>query len=309
MISCTEFIPSYSELFNYLENKFGHEEVTKYWTYLFDPTKSALYEHRRKSGIRGCYNYCTHTLNEEAADFTMYLNEKRGFFMIKMHHCPSKGRLLEMQSKIGVPPYHSYCLHCDYYRLSAEACGFGYMYDFEGVEHAACSLMIYDPRIFDGRFIIDDDTEIMDRKAADNEYFHPDFHGALNSGIEYLGSNYGEEAVREYMTQFATRVYGNISEAVKENGLAVLEEKILDTYAQDKAPEAVHTCLDGDTLAVTVDWCPAVRYLTSKGVTMTKWYAATTDVVMETVAKNAGYMFSMDAYDAKTGAAKYRFWK
>ena len=52
MISCTEFIPSYSELFNYLETKFGHKEVTKYWTYLFNPEKSPLCDHLRKSGIR-----------------------------------------------------------------------------------------------------------------------------------------------------------------------------------------------------------------------------------------------------------------
>lgn len=309
MISCTEFIPSYSELFNYLETKFGHDEVARYWTYLFQPEKSALYANLLKSGIRGCYDYWTHTLNEEAADFTMYLNEKRGFFMIKMHQCPSKGRLLKMQAEIGVAPYHSYCLHCDYYRLSAEACGLGYIYNFEGTDHAACSILIYDPKVFDGRVIIDESTEIMDRKAADNEYFHPGFHGALNSGIEYLGSNYGEDAVREYLTQFASRVYAPVSEAVKARGLAALEEKILDTYAQDRAPEAVKTSLDGDTLTVTVAWCPAVRFLTGIGATMTKWYAATTEVVMQTVAANAGYQFSMDSYEPETGAAKYHFFK
>ncbi len=40
MISCTEFIPSYSELFSYLEEKHGEDEVSKFWTYLFAPTKS-----------------------------------------------------------------------------------------------------------------------------------------------------------------------------------------------------------------------------------------------------------------------------
>ena len=32
MISCTEFIPVYSELFKYLEEeKGGHDEVVRYW--------------------------------------------------------------------------------------------------------------------------------------------------------------------------------------------------------------------------------------------------------------------------------------
>ena len=37
MISCTEFIPSYSELFSYLDKHFGKSEVEKFWTYLFEP--------------------------------------------------------------------------------------------------------------------------------------------------------------------------------------------------------------------------------------------------------------------------------
>ena len=34
MISCTEFIPLYSELFKYLETIGGKEEVLKYWNYI-----------------------------------------------------------------------------------------------------------------------------------------------------------------------------------------------------------------------------------------------------------------------------------
>ena len=35
MISCTEFIPAYSELFTYLEDKYGRDEVDVFWDYLF----------------------------------------------------------------------------------------------------------------------------------------------------------------------------------------------------------------------------------------------------------------------------------
>ena len=37
MISCTEFIPAYSELFTYLEDQYGREEVDRFWKYLFVP--------------------------------------------------------------------------------------------------------------------------------------------------------------------------------------------------------------------------------------------------------------------------------
>ena len=42
MISCTEFIPSYSELFTYLENKHGRDEVDRFWEYLFQPTGEGI---------------------------------------------------------------------------------------------------------------------------------------------------------------------------------------------------------------------------------------------------------------------------
>ena len=170
MISCTEFIPAYSELFTYLEDQYGREEVDRFWKYLFVPDGKGipLIGFVEREGIAGCYSYWAGTLNEEAADFTMYLNEKRGFFLIKMHRCPSKGRLLELKDQIGITPYHDYCLHCDSYRSAVEKVGLKYIYNFQGIEHAACSMLIYDPNVFDGRIIIDENTRIMDRKASEN---------------------------------------------------------------------------------------------------------------------------------------------
>ena len=91
MISCTEFIPAYSELFSYLDEKYGRDEVDKFWDYLFAPTGDGipLINHVKQEGIAGCFSYWSSTLNEEAADFTMMLNEKAGWFKIKMHRCPS----------------------------------------------------------------------------------------------------------------------------------------------------------------------------------------------------------------------------
>ena len=42
MISCTEFIPAYSELFTFLENKYGRAEVDNFWEYLFKPTGDGI---------------------------------------------------------------------------------------------------------------------------------------------------------------------------------------------------------------------------------------------------------------------------
>lgn len=309
MISCTEFIPSYSELFTYLENKHGRDEVDRFWKYLFEPTGDGipLINFVKKEGIRGCFSYWAGTLNEEAADFTMYLNEPAGWFMNVMHHCPSKGRLLSLQDEIGITPYHDYCLHCDNYRYAAEKVGLRYIYNFNGIDHAACSMVIYDPEKFDGRIIVDENTEIMDRKAAENEYFHRDFHSSMNMGIDYLGTRYGLEEVKEYLTLYTKHVYVPTIKAIKEKGLKAIEEKILDTYQKEKVEGVVHTICSDDSLSVTVDYCPAVRHLHQTGRTVSSWYPYTTQVVMSTLAETAGYRFIMDHYDDETGACTYHF--
>ncbi|MBQ8039549.1 MAG: hypothetical protein IJ274_06735, partial [Lachnospiraceae bacterium] len=241
MISCTEFIPAYSELFTYLENKVDRKEVDAFWEYLFEPTGDGipLINYVEKEGIRGCYSYWAGSLNEEAADFTMYLNEKQGWYMEKMHHCPSKGRLLELKDEIGITPYHDYCLHCDHYRTAVEKAGLKYIFNFDGIDHASCSLFIYDPQIFDGRIIVDEDTLIMDRKSGDNEYFHRAFHSSMNMGIEYVVKKFGIEGVCEYLTMYTEDVYKSIIADAKKIGLDAIARKIADTYEKEKAPEVL----------------------------------------------------------------------
>jgi len=313
MISCTEFIPSYSELFSYLDDNYGYKEVENFWKYLFEPDGKGipLINNVKKEGIRGCYTYWAGSLNEEAADFTMYLNEKKGFFMIKMHRCPSKGRLLELKDEIGIVPYPNYCLHCDSYRAAVEKVGLKYIYNFEGTDHASCSIFIYDPKVFDGRIIIDENTEVMDRRAADNEYFHKDFHSSMNMGIHYLGEKFGIEGVNAYLTRYTNNVYKTVINDIKEHGLKALENKILDTYTKEKALDAVETNLsvDASELKVSIKYCPAIKHLKATGREVSKWYRYTTEVVMETISETVDYKFIMKSYDEETGAASYCFIK
>ena len=49
--------------------------------------------------------------------------------------------------------------------------------------------------------------QVMTRQASDNVYLHKDFHGGLSGGIEYIHEQYGAEAVREYLRQFAGAFY------------------------------------------------------------------------------------------------------
>lgn len=311
MISCTEFTPCYSELFKYFDHKYGYDEVKKFWKYLFEPTGTGipLINFVKKEGIRGCWSYWSGTLNEEAADFTMYLNEKAGWFMNVMHWCPSKGRLLRLKEEIGFEPYERYCFHCDSYRSACEKVGLKYIYNFNGIDKAACSMLIYDPEVFDGRVIVDENTEIMDRKASQNEYFHRDFHSSMNMCIDYLGTNYGEQAIREFLEAYTDHVYKPVLEDIDARGLDAIEKKIRDTYKAEKAEDALSIIRDKDRMTVKIAYCPAVKHLHETGRTVSAFYPYTTSVVMERLAERAGYTFAMDAYDHETGQAQYHFSK
>jgi hypothetical protein len=140
VISCTEFIPAYSELFKFLEKKGGKQAVLDLWHFLSDTYLTSLKNLVAENGIRGCWLYWSQTLNEEAADFTMELDEAAGEFQITMHRCPSKGRLIELKH---LRPYKDYCRHCDVlYRRLLERLGFEYHIDLSRVDQARCKVTV-----------------------------------------------------------------------------------------------------------------------------------------------------------------------
>ena len=144
MISCTEFIPAYSELFKYIEKKRDKTVVVDFWNWLSDNFLTNLRDLVAENGIRGCWIYWSKTLNEEAADFTMELDEEAGTFSIDMHHCPSKGLLLEYKH---IAPYPDYCEHCDVlYRRVLEPLGFEYDLDRSQTDQARCRLWVKELR-------------------------------------------------------------------------------------------------------------------------------------------------------------------
>lgn len=309
MISCTEFIPSYSELFSYLDENYGHEEVERFWTYLFEPTGKGipLINYAKRDGLKGCFEYWNGTLSEEAADCTRYANFEEGWVLSEMHYCPSKGRLLELEKDIGIKPYYDYCSHCDYYRTAIEMVGLKWVRFHQHVDKASCSNLLYDPKIFKGIVKVNDKTTVFEINSRDREYFHPDFHSSLNMGLAYVGDKFGEEVLVDYLTRYTKNVYRKVIGEVRTEGLAAIERKILDTYAKEKTPDAVKTELTADSLTVTVSYCPAVKHLHKTGREVTKWYPYSTTVIMSVLAEAAGYQFTMDSYDAETGAAQYRF--
>ena len=140
MISCTEFIPVYSELFKFLDKKGGKGAVVKFWEELSDVFLDNLRDFATEKGLAGCFEYWSHTLTEEAADFRMEVDEDNGIFSIEMRNCPSKGRLLKEKH---IEPYDFYCEHCDtLYRRVLEPLGFQYEIDLSECDKARCRLTV-----------------------------------------------------------------------------------------------------------------------------------------------------------------------
>lgn len=140
MVSCTEFIPLYSELFKYLEKKNGKKEVIKYWEYVSDNfVEPRLGEEMKKNGLKGCWNYWNKSLNEEACNFSMTYDEENNFFEIDMKGCPSKGML----NKLGyTEPYYDYCGHCDLlYSRVGKRYGIKISGKYENVDKACCKFI------------------------------------------------------------------------------------------------------------------------------------------------------------------------
>jgi hypothetical protein len=141
MISCTEFIPAYSEGFKYLEKKAGRKGLETFWSYLSDTyLKNSLTNQVAENGLLGCFNYWAHSLNEEAADFKMVLDEIRGEFRIDMLKCPSRAMLNGLKH---MEPYHSYCDHCPaLYSPVLERLGYSYHEDLSHCHEARCFVTI-----------------------------------------------------------------------------------------------------------------------------------------------------------------------
>ena len=327
MISCTEFIPAYSELFKFIDKKSGRQAVYDYWNWLFQPEKSPLNVHLDRAGLRGCWDYWTVIHIEEACDNTQVFSEKEGWHISCMHSCPSKGRF----DKLGyMEPFDEYCKHCDGYEWSLNKHGLVQYNDYRGAEKACCRTLIIDPKKFQG-----DPLEMVEKMyqcemngctadttgcpftCADSiqqtttsegyKYLHPEFHVSMDRGAGYVLDHYGLEGLKEYLTQFTLAFHVPLLKNIREQGIGAVGDYLRWLYDTEEAPDALELVLEDGTLDVTVRYCPAVRYMKDRGYTPGESFMYCTDMVYAALAEASGLGFEMLAYDHDTGAARFRF--
>ena len=328
MISCTEFIPAYSELFKFIDRKSGRQAVYDYWDFLFQPEKSPLNGYLEKYGLRGCWEYWKVILTEEACDATQLFNEKEGWYMSCMHRCPSKGRFC----KLGyLEPFDEYCKHCNGYDWSLNKHGLVHIMDYRGEDRACCRELIYDPKVFKGdpqQFVdamytcemsgckLEDEkcpfnrpgTLVLNTSSANLKYLHREFHVSMDRGANYVYDKYGMDGLREYLSQFVAAFHVPLIADVKNRGLKAVEAYFNWLYATEEASDALAMVAADDLLKVSILYCPAVRYMCAEGYTPFESFEFCTSLVYEALAQQTGLGFKMVSYDHATGAAEFYFY-
>lgn len=138
MISCTEFILAYSELFSFLEERHGKESVLRLWEELADVFLVNLRDLVAQKGLAGMHEYWSHTLSEEGGDYSLSLTDDE--FHIEMRSCPSVGIL---RRSTHIRPYPDYCEHCTVlYRRAIEPFGYLCEVDIQDPVAGRCRLTV-----------------------------------------------------------------------------------------------------------------------------------------------------------------------
>ena len=320
MISCTEFIPLYSEFFKFLEKRGGHDAVVKYWEHISDMSigdktnpNSLAYKCEQLGGFEGAIAYWGHTLTEEACDLFDMVDKKARVRYMHMRHCPSRGMLNQLKH---VEPYYDYCSHCDLiYSRVLEKYGVVYERDKSGIDHAECRDVVYEkgnPPPFDFRTVTDEELKakegvtIIDMKAEDNKYLHRDFHLSGDLALKYCGDRFGSDAVIAFITDYVKYYYAPVVEKIKSGGLSVIEEWIKGVYEVEEASELLHTELSENSLTVTIDKSPVIEYMHSLNQKPSEYYIEQTRTLYKAIAEECNFKFALERYN-EDGGAKFVF--
>jgi hypothetical protein len=157
--------------------------------------------------------------------------------------------------------------------------------------------------------------QVMSRQARDNRYLHKDFHGALSVGIDYLEAHYGEEAVRQYLRQFAKAFYGPLTEDLRKRGLVALKEHFARIYELEGGNPRFRLSESKtgtvpvlyDELVIELDACPAVAHMRAHNYPVARLFYETTRTLNKALCEGTPFAAQLLDYDPQTGRGVQRF--
>lgn len=149
--------------------------------------------------------------------------------------------------------------------------------------------------------------EQMIRKSSDNIYLHRDFHNLMNLSVEYLCSNFGEDAVREYLRQFTEAFHKPLKQQIRARGLEALKEYFEGIYSLEEAQNDISISMSESVLEVRILRCPAIAHMKRCGVKISPLFYETTKTIYETLCQDTPVIFTLESYAAEDGASKMLF--
>ena len=149
----------------------------------------------------------------------------------------------------------------------------------------------------------------MNRKASDNKYLHRDFFISGDIGLKYVGENYGDAGVEEYLTMHAKSFYKTLAEEYALSGLSAIRAYFEKVYKNEEWLDNLHVEETEKRLKITIDKCPAITYMKSVGHKISKWYKQTTYITYEVLAKMCGLDFFVEYYNEEDGSTSFFFLK
>lgn len=146
-------------------------------------------------------------------------------------------------------------------------------------------------------------------RASDNEYFHKDFHIALNYGIEYLYKNFGEDAVVEYLIQFANNYHTPLKKTLSTIGLPAIKKHYEKIFKIERATYDMNFSKDNSELTIHLHASTAVMYIKKNGHLIAPAYEKTVSIVNQEICRNTPYDCKLIEYKQDNGAYKIHFFK
>jgi hypothetical protein len=147
--------------------------------------------------------------------------------------------------------------------------------------------------------------EVMRREAADNEYLHKDFHGALSVGLDYLLDQFGPQAVDEYLRRFTDHYYGPLKEKLRREGLEVLENHYRQAITREGGEVSAER--NDDRLTVRMTKNPAVIHMRENDYPVSSQFVKTVSVVGEALCEGSDFTAELVEYDEPTGRYVQQF--
>ena len=108
---------------------------------------------------------------------------------------------------------------------------------------------------------------------------HKDFHVSMNATLEYVGSRYGRDALRNLFRDTAHKVYRSIYEKLQAGDWSELVEHWCYFMDREEADYSLEE--RDDAVVMTVRKCPAIAHLHKLGMTPSEFFCDQTVMLNE----------------------------